>query len=30
MAHTEPNPLLNAHQDWLDGLVQAATKDTSR
>lgn len=24
MAVTKPNPMLNAHQDWLDGLVRTA------
>jgi len=24
MASARPNPMLNAHQDWLDGLVQTA------
>src|ERR1700677_1830129 len=24
MARMKPNPVLNAHQDWLEGLVQAA------
>lgn len=24
LALTKPNPMLNGHQDWLDGLVQAA------
>ncbi|WPP01662.1 SRPBCC domain-containing protein [Pseudomonas sp. HR96] len=24
LARTRPNPMLNGHQDWLDGLVQAA------
>lgn len=24
MAVTRPNPMLNAHQDWLDGLVRTA------
>ena len=26
MAVTKPNPMLNAHQDWLDGLVATARK----
>jgi hypothetical protein len=26
MAITKPNPVLNAHQDWLEGLVQTAKK----
>jgi hypothetical protein len=29
MAQAKPNPMLNAHQDWLDGLVQAAQKKKS-
>jgi len=24
MAATRPNPMLNAHQDWLDGIVKSA------
>ncbi|KUJ60764.1 polyketide cyclase [Flavobacteriaceae bacterium CRH] len=24
LAHTKPNPMINGHQDWLDGLVRAA------
>ena len=24
MARTKPNPMLNAHQDWLDGLIRIA------
>lgn len=24
LAHTKPNPMLNGHQDWLDGLVKIA------
>jgi hypothetical protein len=24
LARTKPNPMINAHQDWLDGLVAAA------
>lgn len=28
LATTKPNPMLNGHQDWLDGLVKA-TKETS-
>lgn len=24
LAETRPNPMLNGHQDWLDGLVRAA------
>ena len=26
LASTKPNPMLNGHQDWLDGLVGAARK----
>lgn len=26
MAKQTPNPMLNGHQDWLDGLVRAATR----
>jgi hypothetical protein len=26
LALTRPNPMLNAHQDWLDGLVAAALR----
>lgn len=26
MAVTKPNPMLNAHQDWLEGLVKAAAE----
>lgn len=26
MASTRPNPMLNGHQEWLDGLVDAALK----
>jgi hypothetical protein len=29
MAVTKPNPMLNAHQDWLDGLVKAAARRKS-
>lgn len=28
MAKQKPNPMLNAHQDWLDGLVQIARKQS--
>lgn len=24
LANTKPNPMINGHQDWLDGLVRAA------
>lgn len=26
LAKTKPNPMINGHQDWLDGLVGAARK----
>jgi hypothetical protein len=26
LAHERPNPMLNGHQAWLDGLVSAASK----
>lgn len=26
LAKTKPNPMINGHQDWLDGLVAAARK----
>ncbi|MHC3137762.1 SRPBCC domain-containing protein [Acinetobacter nosocomialis] len=26
LATTKPNPMINGHQDWLDGLVEAARK----
>lgn len=26
LATMKPNPMLNGHQDWLDGLVNAARK----
>lgn len=26
MAVTKPNPMLNAHQDWLEGLARAASR----
>jgi len=26
LARTRPNPMINGHQDWLDGLVAAARK----
>ncbi|MDN5005462.1 SRPBCC domain-containing protein [Bradyrhizobium sp. GCM10027634] len=26
LARTKPNPMINGHQDWLDGLVAAAQK----
>ncbi|QNK01347.1 SRPBCC domain-containing protein [Dyella telluris] len=29
LARTVPNPMINGHQDWLDGLVDAARKATS-
>ncbi|UII31710.1 hypothetical protein LVD17_25810 [Fulvivirga ulvae] len=28
LASTKPNPMINAHQDWLDGLVAAAQEKT--
>jgi len=30
LANTRPNPMLNAHQDWLDGLAAAARKKAGR
>lgn len=27
MARKRPNPMLNGHQDWIDGLAEAAKKD---
>ena len=26
LAQAKPNPMINGHQDWLDGLVAAARK----
>ncbi|WP_263070839.1 SRPBCC family protein [Enterobacter huaxiensis] len=26
LANTRPNPMLNGHQEWLDGLIRAAKK----
>lgn len=26
LAHTRPNPMLNAHQDWIEGLARAAAQ----
>jgi hypothetical protein len=26
MAATKPNPMLNAHQEWLEGLAQISLK----
>jgi hypothetical protein len=26
LAKTQPNPMINGHQQWLDGLVEAARK----
>jgi hypothetical protein len=26
LAKTKPNPMINGHQDWLDGLVTAARR----
>ena len=28
LAMTKPNPMLNAHQEWVDGLPNAAAKKT--
>ncbi|GAA6132691.1 SRPBCC domain-containing protein [Halopseudomonas sabulinigri] len=30
LANTEPNPMINGHQDWLDGLVLAARSSTGQ
>lgn len=30
MAVTKPNPMLNAHQDWLDGLIRTAQEKKLR
>lgn len=30
LAKTKPNPMINGHQDWLDGLVSAARQKTRR
>jgi hypothetical protein len=30
LAQTRPNPMLNAHQDWLDGLVKAASQPKAK
>lgn len=27
LANTKPNPMINGHQDWLDGLVKAAKEN---
>lgn len=27
LAETKPNPMINGHQDWLDGLVKTARKN---
>lgn len=27
LAQTKPNPMINGHQDWLDGLVDAARQE---
>lgn len=27
LAQTKPNPMINGHQDWLDGLVNAARQE---
>ncbi|WP_028319679.1 SRPBCC domain-containing protein [Desulfobulbus elongatus] len=29
LARTKPNPMLNAHQEWLDGLVAYSAKKTA-
>lgn len=29
LAKTKPNPMLNAHQEWIDGLANAALKQKS-
>ncbi|MDD2135396.1 hypothetical protein NP537_14235 [Pseudomonas kurunegalensis] len=26
LARTKPNPMINGHQDWIEGLAQAALK----
>ena len=26
LAKAQPNPMINGHQDWLDGLVEAARR----
>lgn len=28
MAHAKPNPMLNAHQEWIEGLANAAAEQT--
>jgi hypothetical protein len=30
LARAKPNPMLNAHQDWLDGLVLTAVKQSQK
>ena len=30
LAQAKPNPMLNAHQDWLDGLVLAAAQPKAK
>ncbi|PAU88787.1 polyketide cyclase [Pseudomonas sp. WN033] len=30
LASTKPNPMINGHQDWLDGLVMAARRSTGQ
>ena len=30
LARTKPNPMINGHQDWLDGLVAAARQKSGR
>jgi hypothetical protein len=29
LAATKPNPMLNAHQDWLDGLARRARQNAN-
>jgi hypothetical protein len=30
LARTKPNPMINGHQDWLDGLVAAACQKAAK
>jgi hypothetical protein len=30
LARTKPNPMINGHQDWLDGLVAAARQKAAK
>jgi len=30
LARTKPNPMINGHQDWLDGLIAAAKQRSER